>query len=257
MLGPGAANNSSLGGALIPTIAFGIPDSVGMAILLGALIIQGLVPGPPMLNEHLDLTLSFVWIIVLSNVITVGVCLLFLQQLARVTAVRGSVLIPAILLLIFLGQLHQLELSPFYRNHAGIGLIGLLWCPSIGPALIVGLVLGSLIEKNLFISYERYGVAFLQRPLVLVIVAIGLGVICGPTIASKLRKRPSDSERTIVSRRGLDLLFSAGIVLLLAWVVWEARGWPLRVKLFPWSIGIPLFSPRLRSSGLRYKPNAL
>ena len=46
VLGPGAANNSNLGGALVPTIAFGVPGSVTMAILLGAFIIQGLVPGP-------------------------------------------------------------------------------------------------------------------------------------------------------------------------------------------------------------------
>jgi putative tricarboxylic transport membrane protein len=241
VLGPGAANNSSLGGALIPTIAFGIPDSVGMAILLGALIIQGLVPGPPMLNEHLNLTLSFVWIIVLSNVITVGVCLLFLQQLARVTAVRGSVLIPAILLLIFLGSFTSSNSVLSIGITLAFGLIGLLMVSLHWPRppLIVGLVLGALIEKNLFISYERYGVAFLQRPLVLVIVAIGLAVICGPTVLRKLRGQSADGERTILPDRGLDLLFSAGIVLLLAWVVWEARGWPLRVKLFPWTIGIP------------------
>ena len=49
VLGPGAANNSTLGGSLITTIAFGVPASVIMAILLGAFIIQGIVPGPDML----------------------------------------------------------------------------------------------------------------------------------------------------------------------------------------------------------------
>jgi TctA family transporter len=50
VLGPGAANNSTLGGALIPTIAFGVPGSISTAILLGAFIIQGIVPGPDMLH---------------------------------------------------------------------------------------------------------------------------------------------------------------------------------------------------------------
>ena len=49
VLGPGAANNSTLGGSLITTVAFGVPASVTMAILLGAFIIQGIVPGPDML----------------------------------------------------------------------------------------------------------------------------------------------------------------------------------------------------------------
>src|ERR671919_1131334 len=75
VLGPGAANNSALGGALIPTIAFGVPGSVSTAILLGAFLILGLVPGPDMLvpepKGRLTLTYSLVWIIVLSNILTV------------------------------------------------------------------------------------------------------------------------------------------------------------------------------------------
>src|SRR3970282_1062627 len=89
VLGPGAANNSTLGGAMIPTIAFGVPGSVVMAILLGAFIIQGIVPGPDMVlpepKGKLSLTFSFVWIIVISNIITVAVCLMFLNTLAKVT----------------------------------------------------------------------------------------------------------------------------------------------------------------------------
>ena len=94
VLGPGAANNSTLGGSLITTIAFGVPASVIMAILLGAFIIQGIVPGPDMLipppKGKLDLTFSFVWVIIISNIITVAVCFLFLKPLAKVTQVRGE-----------------------------------------------------------------------------------------------------------------------------------------------------------------------
>ena len=50
VLGPGAANNSTRGGDLITTVAFGIPSSVSTAILFGAFLIQGIVPGPDMLN---------------------------------------------------------------------------------------------------------------------------------------------------------------------------------------------------------------
>lgn len=58
VLGPGAANNSKEGGALIPTIAFGVPGSSSMAILLGAFFLVGLTPWPEMLTRHLDVTLS-------------------------------------------------------------------------------------------------------------------------------------------------------------------------------------------------------
>jgi TctA family transporter len=57
VLGPGAANNSGLGGGLIPTICFGVPGGLTMAILLGAFLIQGITPGPKMLTDNLGLTI--------------------------------------------------------------------------------------------------------------------------------------------------------------------------------------------------------
>src|SRR3990170_1501088 len=72
VLGPGAANNSTRGGDLIPTVAFGIPGSASMALLLGALLIVGLDPGPEMLNQHLNVTFAMVWILILSNIIVAG-----------------------------------------------------------------------------------------------------------------------------------------------------------------------------------------
>src|SRR5579885_385997 len=102
VLGPGAANNSKEGGNLITTVAFGIPSTVVMAILLGAFLIQGLVPGPDMLTKNLHITFSLVWIIVVTNIITVGVCFLFLNQLVKITYVRAHLLVPFLILLIFI-----------------------------------------------------------------------------------------------------------------------------------------------------------
>jgi TctA family transporter len=69
VIAPETANNATKGGALIPTVAFGIPGSLGTAILLGALLIQGLTPGPTMLTMELSLTYSMVWTIVIANVL--------------------------------------------------------------------------------------------------------------------------------------------------------------------------------------------
>ena len=76
-----------------------------MAILLGAFIIQGLTPGPDLLdpNKYLPLTFSFVWMIVLANIVTVAFCFIFLNQLAKITYVKGTYLVPFILLLVYLG----------------------------------------------------------------------------------------------------------------------------------------------------------
>src|SRR6478736_2266787 len=94
VLGPGAANNSKEGGALIPTIAFGVPGSSGMAVLLGGFLVMGLVPGPEMLTKHLSLTFSMVWTLAIANVITVILSLAILDQLAKLTYVRGGLIIP-------------------------------------------------------------------------------------------------------------------------------------------------------------------
>src|SRR5256714_7246120 len=104
VIGPGAACNSKEGGALIPTIAFGVPGSTSMAILLGGFFLLGLVPGPDMLTKHLALTFSMVWTIVIANIVTVLICFLFLNRLAGLTNVRGRLLVPVILGLGFIGS---------------------------------------------------------------------------------------------------------------------------------------------------------
>ena len=184
VLGPGAANNSGLGGSLVPTIAFGVPGTVVMALLLGAFLIKGLVPGPSMITKHLDLTFAFVWFIVISNIITVALCFLFLEQLAKITYVRGALLVPGILLLVYLGAYAESK-SVFDMGVALLfGLIGLVMVNVDWPRppLILGLVLGSLIERNFFISYEIHALGFLLTPMVLIILLTGLSVLFYDTV---------------------------------------------------------------------------
>lgn len=187
VLGPGAANNSKEGGALIPTVAFGVPGSSAMAILLGGFFLLGLVPGPDMLTKHLAVTFSMVWTIVLANAVTVGVCFLFLNHLARLTNVRVHLLIPVILVMVFIGGYTA-------NNHYGDVLVTLLF-GGIGYLMVVGgwprapfvlgLVLGKIAENYLYISVARYEAAWLTRPVVLVLIALAVAVICYPLIQAR------------------------------------------------------------------------
>src|SRR5215471_8548423 len=72
-----AATNSREGGALVPTVVFGVPASAGMAILLGAFLMHGLVPGPDMLTKNLDITYAMVWSLAFANILGSGLCFLF------------------------------------------------------------------------------------------------------------------------------------------------------------------------------------
>ena len=242
VLGPGAANNSTLGGALIPTIAFGVPGGVATAILLGAFIIQGLTPGPSMLvaesrGGHLALTFSFVFTIVIANLVTVAICFLFLKQLAKLTQVRGSLLIPPVLLLVYVGAFAEKNAFQDLYLVLLFGVIG--WAMSkLGwprPPLILGLVLGPLAENRLFLSIDNYGLAWLGRPGVLILLALTLAGAAYP-----FRKRARRASAPAGSRS--NLAFTAAIAALAAGALWESRGFGFTAGLFPWAVGAPVLA---------------
>ena len=98
-----SSNNAKEGGALVPTIAFGVPGSATMAILLGAFLIHGLVPGPDMLHKNLDITYSMVWSVALANILGAGMCYAFSPQFAKLAMLRFSLILPAVLGIIYIG----------------------------------------------------------------------------------------------------------------------------------------------------------
>ena len=253
VLGPGAANNSTLGGSLITTIAFGVPASVVMAILLGAFIIQGIVPGPDMLipppKGKLDLTFSFVWVIILSNIITVAICFLFLKPLAKVTQVRGGIIIPLILVLIYLGAYAEKNAFPdmvVVLLFGGLGWVmeKMEW-PR--PPVLLGLVLGPLAENRLFLSTDNYGLSWTTRPGVVIIFAITLFGIFYPVFKSRRERLASNvagSAPLQTPRRGglhfgSAALFTLIIATTIAVALFQSRNFGFRAGLFPWVIGIP------------------
>lgn len=191
VLGPGAANNSTRGGDLVPTIAFGIPGSASMALLLGAMLIVGLQPGPEMLKSRLDVTFAMVWILIIANLIVAAICFLILNQLAALTFIRGQLLIPFLLLLVFIGSFTA-------NNHINdlivtiiFGVLGyfmvLYGWPR--PPLILGLILGKIGENYLWISTAAYGAKWLLFPSVLVLIVITVIMVAYPTIQERRARR--------------------------------------------------------------------
>jgi TctA family transporter len=165
-----------------------------MAILLGAFFLQGITPGPDMLDKYLTLTFSMVWTIAIANIVTVAVSLFFLNQLAKLTLVRGSILIPFILFLAFIGSYTS-------NNHLGDLVVFLLFgglgylmirCGWPRAPLVLGFVLGRIAENNFYISVTRYGNAWLFRPVVLILMVLTVVVILYPFL--QLRKRLQAEE---------------------------------------------------------------
>jgi len=268
VLGPGAANNSTKGGDLITTVAFGIPSSVSTAILFGAFLIQGIQPGPDMLNpaKHLTLTFSFVWIIIVANIITVAVCFLFLNQLAKITNIRGALLIPLLLMLIYLGGF---TVKNSFGDMIMVLIFGALGWLMVQfdwqrPPLLVGLVLGTITERNFWISTRAYGVGWLLHPGVLIIAVIIAGAIFYSIrqIVQQRRRAAAGSEgsasapepQTVLLSgpvyRPIFALFFVGVfIYVLRETFYEIRPMEERAALFPIVIGIPTLALALLAFG--------
>src|SRR5262245_25494762 len=245
VLGPGAANNSSLGGSLVTTVAFGVPASVATAILMGAFFVQGLVPGPAMLTPapkgHLAVTLAMVWTIVVSNIITVAVCLVFMGPLARITQIRGTPLVPFIMILVYVGAFAEKNVFEDLGVVLAFGALG--WIMSRldwpRPPLLLGLVLGPLAENRLFLSTDNYGLGWLFRPGVLIILAIMAVGLAVPIVQQRRRSAaPVEPAATPPAAWQLDgaTAFNVGLVVLFAAALWTSRQFDARAGLFPWTI---------------------
>ncbi len=174
VIAPESANNAKQGGALVPTLAFGVPGSASMALLIGGFMIHGLQPGPDMLISNLEVTYAIVWSTAIANIMATGIALLFTNQLAKLSAVRIQILAPLVMIVVFLAA---------YQATASMGdLISLLAIGALGwfmkrcgwprPPLLLGFLLGALIERYLFISVKAYGYEWLTRPLMLAIFAV-------------------------------------------------------------------------------------
>ena len=219
VLGPGAANNSKEGGSLIPTIAFGIPGSLSMAILLGAFLIQGLVPGPNLLDANtpirpdmaalggwvpsgLELTFSFVWVLIVSNIITVVVSFLFLKWLARITEIRGTLIIPIILLLVYLGGFTVANRSQDLMIVIIFGLLGWVMVKFDWPRppMLLGLVLAPIAETNLRVSTQVYGTyGWLAEPGVIIIAILMLASVAYPLWQESKQKKREEQRAAVTA----------------------------------------------------------
>lgn len=186
VLAPEAADNAKEGGALIPTIGFGIPGSAAMALILAAFMILGLKPGPEMLTKNLSITFTIVWTLVIANIIGAIIALSWVPAMSRVTNLRPSILVPLVLILALLGAssrgyVEDVLMALFFGV---MGYVMRLMDLPRAP-VILGFVLGRPFEINLHLTLQIFGPGFLfKRPIALV-----LALIIILTVAHEFRSR--------------------------------------------------------------------
>ena len=245
VIAPSAANNATLGGALIPTLTLGIPGSLSAAMLLTALIVKGVTPGPQMLipereGGHLEFLFALAWMMVFANLIAAIASWGASGLLIKVTRIRSGLLVPILLLLVFLGSFVERRLLADLLVMAALAAVGLAlyyfrWPRS--PALI-GLVLGGLAENRLFLSMDAYGRAWLWRPGVLAIACVIAASFVYPYMRRQRRPhREADAQQQSSARLASG---ERTFVLMLLAIVLAAfaltLGIPGRAALFPGSV---------------------
>ncbi len=179
VIGAEAANDAVEGGALASTIAFGIPGSSSMAILLSGLFILGLETGPQMLNDKVDIVFIMIFTIIIGNLIGTIFGMFLVNPLSRATSIRASMMVPVLLSIIVTGA-YASESSLFDVGIALVfGMIGFLMkiLNYSRAALLIGFVLGFAVEKNLYLSLLIDGPLFFLEPIPLTLCLITIGFL--------------------------------------------------------------------------------
>jgi putative tricarboxylic transport membrane protein len=174
VIAPEAADNAKEAGAMLTTMALGIPGSSVMALFLAAFLMVGVTPGPAMMVEHLPLALTLLLGIALANIIGGVICLFAAPQLARVASVHFDFLFPVILIVALIG-VYVATLSPMnFITVLAFGILGLAMkvYGYSRPALILGFVLGGLLERYSLLSIKIYGPLFFLRPIPLTMLIV-------------------------------------------------------------------------------------
>ncbi|MDP2399469.1 MAG: tripartite tricarboxylate transporter permease [Burkholderiales bacterium] len=174
VIGPEASNNADNGGALIPTLMFGIPGSGSMALFLGALILIGVEPGIGMMERHLDLTFIIIWSLAIANVIGAGICLVLARPISRITLVPFLLVAPFMIVIVYFAAFQATRdwddlIALFVLGIFGMYMKRFGWSR---PAFLIGFVLSMRLDASVYQSIQVYGASFLQRGGVLLILAL-------------------------------------------------------------------------------------
>jgi len=188
--GSEAANNAATGGAMVPTLALGIPGSATAAVILAGLMVHGIRPGPSMFTEQANFAYTIFWSMMLVNLLFLVVGLTGAKIFARITLIPTQVLWPCVFMVSIVGA-YALDQSMFDVWIVLIsGIIGFFmrrYGFSVVP-LAIGLILGEMLEQRLGQSMvmldEKWWLMF-TRPLALVFFCLTIAALFGPVLWTK------------------------------------------------------------------------
>jgi len=189
VIAPDAATNAKSSGALMTTVSFGIPGDAPSIIIMSGLLALGITPGPKMFVDHLNVTTTMVWTLVFANILGAAILIFGIRIFAKLAYANLTTLAPFLVGLVFLS-------AYLCTSHIG-DIITLLIFTVIGvilkktglprPPLVLGLILGPIIARYLFITVSLYGAEWVKLPSVIVLAFVIVLIIF--KASWKLKKR--------------------------------------------------------------------
>ncbi len=200
-----SANNATVGGGLIPTLVLGIPGTPPDAVILGALLIQGLKPGPKLFTEHAHVVYTFAWSLFIATVLMIPTGLPIGRYAYRtIISVPKAMLVPTVAFMTVIGTYAiRNNIWDVYIMIA-LGVIGWVlnrfgYSPS---PIVLGIILGSIAEQG-FVQSWIIGTAkgsilrmFFGRPISVAIIFFVVLSLFYPLIAERLRHREDLTHAT-------------------------------------------------------------
>ena len=197
VIGPESANNAKEGGALVPTLLFGIPGSGTTAMLLGGLLLMGVQAGPGMVRDNLDITLSIAWSLALANILGTAACLMLSGYVAKLSLIPAKKLVPFLLVIMTVAAYQATRNWGDIIAFLVIGLLGWIMKQVGWPRapMLIGFVLAPSAERYLHLSMSLYGYDWLRRPLVIIVAILTFLIIFGSQVFRQRKlKRAQETE---------------------------------------------------------------
>jgi putative tricarboxylic transport membrane protein len=184
IIAPEASSISKEAGNLLPTVALGVPGGVGMAVLMSGFSILGISPGPAMLTTNQDAVWAMAFVIAVSSLLASLMGLGMAPGLGRLATIPSRTLVPFVLALGFLGVYAAAQEISQTIAVLAFGIVG--WAMvrygySV-PAMMIGFLLGKVVENNLYLVRNLQGWHALERPLTALMVAVIVLSLFGPLL---------------------------------------------------------------------------
>lgn len=251
VIAPESANNALQGGALMPTLLFGIPGSGSMAVFLGGMVLLGLQPGPNMVTTDLNLTYTIAWTLAIASIVGAFICFLLASPISRLTFVPFNLIAPAMIMLICFAAFQARRDATDLLVLLGVGVLG-IFLRRFGwprPAFLIGFVLSGQVENYLYQALQFYGWGFLQRPGVLIIGALAVvslllavrsrvsedGAVTAPGKAEGQARALPEGGGSLTERKP-QLLFALVVCAMFGYGVWSSYPLSFLGAVFPLSV---------------------